>query len=255
MTSCGAIQRKLGEYADGELAGAARLRISQHLAGCTACGAALREIRDIGDLMRAETAVVEQPEFAGLAAGVISRVRAEEAQSWRGLLRRATGDWHWAIVGSGSVVASLVTILMVGAICQFGFSQHNDESLASLLENLRKPAGRTIVVATPIGAEDVRVLLQVDGPAMADASTPLTLPAGFSSPTELELAFALSEALVRPDGRVGDLGSMPSPARQQTEAILSQQLRSTPGATWSARPVRVERIGLMMTTNVFAKAL
>jgi hypothetical protein len=258
--ACASVRKHLGSYADGELDNVQRHRLSLHLASCRACDDALQDIRIIGDLLRTEAeAPMDREELAGLAAGVISRVRAEDAQSWRAMFGRATGDWHWALVGGGAVAAAVATILFVAAIWQFVPAHNREDSLAAMLKNLQRPSGTMVVIATPVGADQVPMLMQVNGPA--DAITrrvdPLTLPAGFSGRSEGELAVALADAVVRPDGRVGDLRSMPYRARQHTQAILDEIQRqgAVNVATWSRRPVSIHRVGFMTSTNVTAKSL
>jgi anti-sigma factor RsiW len=258
--TCASVRKHLGGYADGELESVLRHRVSAHLAGCDACGEALQEIRAIGDLLRTDAvAPVDHTELAGLAAGVISRVRAEEAQSWRAMVRRATGDWHWALVGSGAVTAAVASIAIVAAIWQFVPGHGREDSLAAMLKNFERPAGTMVVIATPVGRDQMPMLMQVNGPsdAITRAIDPLTLPAGFSGPSEGELAFALANAVVRPDGRVGDLRSMSHRARAQTQAILDEMQRQgvVNVATWSSRRVSIVRVGFMTSANVTAKSL
>ena len=59
-------------------------------------------------------------DLAGLASGVISRTRAEAAESWQGIFRRATGDRHWLLVGSGALSATFLTGLFTTALLAFG---------------------------------------------------------------------------------------------------------------------------------------
>ena len=80
MNDCTTILERLGPFVDGELTGAERLAVSRHLECCLACEAELQAMRSLGDLMRAALPCESQTgDLSGLAAGVISRSRAEAA--------------------------------------------------------------------------------------------------------------------------------------------------------------------------------
>ena len=97
----------------------------------------------LGQMLRgAASEPVEAPEMDGLASGVISRVRAESAQSWRSLAARAADGWHWAIVGGGSVAATFVTTGFVAFILAFGPKPEREDSLAALM-SVDAPSART----------------------------------------------------------------------------------------------------------------
>jgi hypothetical protein len=263
-SSCASIRHHLGAYADGELKGADRHRLSGHLAACRACSETLEEIRAIGELLRAEAGAPVRPElFAGLAAGVVSRTRAEEAQSWRAVFRRATGDWHYALTGGGALAAGVASILFLAAICQIG-PQREGESLARVLETIEQPAGKLWIYASPIGPNQAPMVMQVtDETTMFATPRDLeTLPSGFFGPSEGDLAVALSNVVVRADGRVRDWRSMPQSVRMDTEA----QLYKIKLAQWAQRqpPVRlsersaqaltIERIAFTTMTRVTGKS-
>src|SRR5690348_16130853 len=108
-TDCTHVQDRLSAYLDGELDGAGRLAVSRHLGKCQACGDVLADLRELGDVLRSHPPRTPRSvDFSGLAPGVISRARAEASQSWRTMLREATGDWHWALVIGGSLCAAVV---------------------------------------------------------------------------------------------------------------------------------------------------
>jgi anti-sigma factor RsiW len=258
MTSaCAPVRRRLDAYFDGELSGADRLRVAKHVAGCDACAQELNEIRALGDLLRSRAAAVPPPpQFAGLAAGVVSRTRAEASQSWMAMWHRAVEDWQWALVGAGSLCAAVFSVLTVSLICVLSQGGERADSLAALLNNLEAPAGTLFVIATPVGRDQVPMLMQVE-PFGVPGTGPDVLPAGFSGPSGGDLALALAETVVRPDGRVRDLRSMSRHERQHTEAILDdlRRLRAVPEAAWAARRVSIQRLGFVTNTRVMGKAL
>jgi Putative zinc-finger len=257
-TGCTGIQDRLNAYLDGELDGAGRLLVSQHLEACARCGEVLAELRAVGDLLRARASrELPRVDFAGLAPGVISRTRAEDLQSWRTVLRRATGDWHWALVAGGSVCAALVSLLVVSAVCDVSPRRERADSLAALLNSLRTPAGTFYILATPVGPSQGQVLMRFESDGtIGDVDQPVALPTGFTGPSTGDLVYALSKAVVRPDGRVSDLRSMSRRDRQNTEAILGeiQRLRLAPLGAWSGQ-LNIQRFGLVTNTWVMGKAL
>jgi hypothetical protein len=127
---------------DRELRGYDLLMVSRHLSGCEDCAGEVRRITDMGDWLRGEAASRPVPveALAGLADGVVSRVRAEEQQSWTALLGRALDDFHWAVVGAGSMAAAVASALAVCAMLQVGIPERGD-SLAAMLNSLSSPVG------------------------------------------------------------------------------------------------------------------
>jgi anti-sigma factor RsiW len=255
---CVRVRESLGAYVDGELGAADRMVVAQHLSACPACADEQQDIRAVGEALRTGTlALPYGVNLQGLASGVISRTRAEDAQSWRALLGRASQDWHWALVGAGSLVAAVASILLVAAICGLGPRPDREDSLAAMLNNLRTPAGTLLIMAAPAWPDQAPMLLQFDNGEAGGSAEPAAVPAGFSSPSGSDLALALSLAVVGPDGRMSDLQSMSQLRRQHAEALLDdiQKLRMSPPVAWSGRPVSILKLGFVTNTNVSGKAL
>ena len=215
-------------------------------------------MRGIGEALRdSPLAGVSDDALDGMASGVIGQVRAEDAQSWRTLFARGVADWHWAIVGGGSVGAAFVSLLFVTALLRFGPAPVREDSLAALLNNLGTPAGTLLMMATPVGPNQVPVLMQFDDGREPD-DTPLgMLPTEFAESSEGDLVLELSAAMVAADGRMTDLRVMPAADRRRAETLLTalERVRTIPLATWSGRRVAIHRLGLLASTSVSAKAL
>jgi hypothetical protein len=250
----------LNAYVDGELEPIKRRAISRHLDSCSECQSRVDALRRVGDLVRQHA----RPEgtgraLDGLASGVIGRVRAEEAQSWHATFRRALDDWYWAWVAAGSLSAALCSLLFVSALWGFGAQRVGADSLAAMLDRLQTPAGQIWVIATPAGRDQFPLLMEFATNRVADQeSTPSgALPTGFSSPNGEELAIALSQAVVRPDGRLSDWRTMSKHNRLRAETLLDeiQHLGSTPAASWMDRRVSIQKLGFIINTSVFGKAL
>ena len=258
MTDCVQVRERLSAYLDGELDGVGRLAVSRHLGGCRACGDVLADLREVGELLRSYAPRARRPvDLSGLASGVISRTSAEDSQSWRAVLREATGDWHWALVAAGSLCAAVVSLFVVAAVCAVSPHRERSDSLAALLNSLQTPAGTFYVLATPVGSDEAQVLMRYDDGVFGTGDEPAALPSGFTGPTAGDLAYALSEAVVRPDGRVSELRSMSRRDRQNTEAILGemQRLRTAALLPWYVQLVNIRRFALVTNTRVMGKAL
>jgi hypothetical protein len=259
-TACRRVRKHLEAFLDGELAGAERQIVAQHLDACQPCAGEYREIQSVGELLRAGAGAASGWDaLTGLSSGVITRVRAEEAQSWGAIFSRAVEDWHWTLVGAGSIAAAFASILFVSVACWFNPTSSTDDSLAALLANLETPAGTLVVVAKPIGRDQVPMLMQFDsGVEGGGVEAPtMLLSNGFSGPNENDLVLALSDAVVSADGRMSDLRSMSQPDRRRTELLLDklEQLRAVPQNSWSGGRVSVLKLGLLTNTNVSGKPL
>jgi hypothetical protein len=102
------------------------------------------------------------------------------------------------------------------------------------------------------------MLLQLDnGDGSGVAAVPTAVPVGFSGPSGVELAFALSQAVVRPDGRMSNWDSMSKPDRKHAEELLDgiQRLGAATRASISGRRLSIQKLGFVMSTSVSGKAL
>jgi hypothetical protein len=232
------------------------LRVLQHVEECEACATEVASMRDLGDMLR-DTAHEQHRELpaamAGLASTVISRTKAEAAQSWRSVLRRGSEDWHWFLVGAGSVAATFFCTVFVSALLAFGPDPARDDSLAALIRNLNAPTGMLFLYATPDGAGEASLFpADPDGPA---ASKLVAALGGDTS--EAELVTSLAE-LMMPRDRFVPLSTMTPHERQQAE-LLSQQIKRI-RMTESVRPIALEalfvhQVRFVTSTNVIAKGL
>jgi hypothetical protein len=260
MKSVACRRQKLGAFVDGELSGAERMRVSQHLAACSSCASEAETLGGLGDVLRAAVASAPAPpELEGLAGGVISRVRAEQAQSWRGFAGRLVGDWHYAIVGFGAVAAAFVMIAFVSLMLEFGPIPERDDSLAALISNLNSPAGTLFVEATPLGGRDQHSMLMVvnNDLMMPDDSLPGgVVPMVVRYASEQEIVGALSDAMTH-DGRLLELRSMSAQQRRYTESLLDTIGRMRAGQTAFSSPgsLNVHSLWLVTNTGVTAKGI
>lgn len=148
-SACVAVQPHLEAFADGELRGDALRRVSQHIEVCEHCSAWVDGVQGLGESLRGVVPADPDPTvLAGLADGVVSRIRAEEHESWRGMFQRATDDFHWVVVGAGSIGAAFLTALSVSVVMNSSVEQRAD-SLASVLNTAASPPQLRAVTIMP----------------------------------------------------------------------------------------------------------
>jgi hypothetical protein len=254
---CISVRRRLGPFVDGELKGAEMLRVSEHLDRCADCTTEVQAFQELGDLLRTAAPVDVPPQIDGLAGGVISRVRAESAQSWRALFGRAFESWHWALVGCGSLIATFITTSFVGAVLTLGPAPSREDSLSALITNLGTPAGILFVYATPAERGADSMLMQFDNgePDASGSMTALASPVASKLAAEREMVDALTLAMTR-RGRWVTLESMDPVDRRYAESLLDElnRLRMNDPMLGSVR-VNVHEVRLVTSTSVSAKGL
>jgi hypothetical protein len=233
------------------------LGMSRHLESCDECASGLAQMQAIGQVLRdlplAEPSTVQ---FEGLAASVVSRSIAELSVSWRATLARGLDDWHWAIVGGGSLAATFVSTSLLSVILAFGPAPQRDDSLSAMMTDMASPAGFFFVYASPTGqpGQDV-LMLQVENgrPAAPKLVSDLVVSRSHASATEAELVARFQQIITR-RGRVVSLDSLGPEQRQVADALLDEltrlrSLRVDP----NVRSYQVHEMRLVTSTGVSAK--
>ena len=243
-------------FADGELRGSRVLGVLRHLDRCDACADEVEALRGLGDVLRRAVSKtdVAPSELAGLAGTVVSRARAEAAQSWTSVLRRACEDWHWAIVGSGALVATLVSTLALSAILAFGPKPDRDDSISAYYTNFRMSAGQLYVVATPVGHDHNPVVFEVNdrGTLRANVEHAAWYPERRS---EAALVDALQQ-VVMADGYVIGIDEMSPERRRETLSLLEEINHFRTASPWPDNiEFAVRQVRLVASTSVTVKGL
>jgi anti-sigma factor RsiW len=255
--ACREIHARIGAFVDGELAGGERLAVTRHLRECVACDREAESLRNLGEALRAHAPSVDASALRGLAAGVVSRVVAEDAQAWRTRLLVLFEDWHWVMIGTGSLLGTAACALLVASVLLFGPIPERPDSLAGRLNSSDSSAGTLFVVATPVGDDKSSMLMQFEGarPPTAGAD-PSVVPAAVGVADESALASALAEMVTR-GGRLIELNALPAAQRHQAEALLDdiRRLRSADQRPNATGPVTVHGLWLVAHASVSAKAL
>jgi anti-sigma factor RsiW len=242
---CTAIRGHLGAFVDGELPGAEMLRLQEHLDGCPSCSAAAEDINSLGDVLRNGLKAEQVPAMSGLASGVVSRVRAEQSASWRALFERAIDDWHWAIVGFGSVTATSLTTVLVAAVLWFGPAPGRTDSLAAMLSELNASDTAFLVRHVDENWDQMAWRVADGARPQLGSSDAVVRAAFFAGMSEMDLVSALADAVTR-QGRLIDLRSMQESDRLYAEWLLEQLKDSFTTPT---------EVRLITSTTVSAKGL
>jgi len=254
-------EQRLAEYVDGELSGTEMLHVSRHLESCPSCGEEAASMQRTGEMLRHAVRPEASGDLAGLASSVVSRITAERAQSWKAMFGRAVEDWHWFLVGFGSVTAAFISITLVSAMLHFGPAPEREDSVAALLSNkdwtvVNSADGSIYVWATPVRPAEWRIVLTSRERAEAAAETPAAIAA---LATEQDIAGALGEALTG-SGPI-DLKAMAPGVRSHAEALFGR-LKNLQNARTTSAPFGqgdqrslVYRLQFVTNTEVTAKGL
>ena len=251
---CDLVRDDLDAFADGELRGDDLRRVAQHVEGCRPCAEELDVRQSLGGLIR-DTATLYRPAVPrGLASGVVARIRAESAQSWRSVLRRSTEDWHWAIVGGGAVSATFVSALFCVALLIFGTATPAADSISTLGKNLRESPGAIYAEVSRQGATRAEVMLvQLETSAAPSGVYPDVFTRGDE---ERALVNALAETLAAA-GPLQDLSRLSADARSRAQWLLTTiaRLRAAEPLVGPFGALQVHRLHLVTNTEVTAKGL
>jgi hypothetical protein len=253
-TDCRNVLKQLGSFVDGELAGGERLAVTRHLGECRPCELEAEALRGLGLALRAGAPTVDASELRGLAAGVVSRVVAELAQSWRVRFLRAFEDWHWVMIGTGSVIGTTACTLLVASVLLFGPKTERPDSLAGRLNSSDMSAGTLFVVATPVGDNKSSMLMQFEGAGgPTSGASPADVPSAMGIADEPAMASAFAD-MVTHGGKLIELSAMSAQERLRAEALLDNILRlHQPSSATGA--VTVHGLWLVANASVSAKAL
>jgi hypothetical protein len=252
---CTLHRNDIAAFLDGELRGAGVRRVLQHLEQCEVCANEVAELRALGESIRISAPEVAPPELDGLASTVVSRARAEDAESWSSVFRRAREDWHWAIVGTGAVAATFVSTLLLSAILAFGPKPDRNDSLSAFYTNFRTSAGQLFLVATPVGQDDQEPLLLEVNENGASRTAAVYATWYAEQRTEAAVVDALQEA-VTAGGQTLGLNEMSPQRREYTESLLEEISRFRTAAPLPyGVALAVHEVRLFASASVTAKGL
>ena len=162
LMTCSSVRRRLQSFHDGELPVKETIDVEAHLGTCPPCARDLRQIQMVGDALRLASAPAPADDWAGLQPGVISRMRAEQHQSWSARAQRFIDDVHLVWIGLASAAA---TFVLAGSILSMLHNMPNrKDSLAAMFTVLGAEAGSDLNPAP------------LDGRGLNKGPTPVLVP-------------------------------------------------------------------------------
>ena len=189
---CRRIQGQLSAYLDGELPVAQHIEVRQHLWRCARCRSECEELEAIGAAVRGADRGGDAS-LDGLADRVVSRVLAEERESWPAQLQRAFDDMHLVWAGLSATAAVVVCAGLAATVVAVGPRAERADSLRALV---------TAVAAQGTDRQPVLLTQGLQAPRVSsEALTPFMLamvvPAGMDADSESTFS-----AVVTREGRV-----------------------------------------------------
>ena len=246
MTStCTSVSPKLSAFRDGELPVADHVEVGQHLRECAPCRTALEEMDDLGLVLRRQATLVsaaigDEPELHGLAGAVVSRVFAEQEQSWPVRVRRAFDDMHLVWAGLSATAAVIACAGLAAAIVLLGPSPERADSLRALVETMSGPGTDLEPLPFAPGMEAPRV--------SPEAIMPLMLANDLSLAREEDVELAISAVVTR-EGRISQTEQLEGTPNHRLVQSLEDAARFQP-ASRAGSPVAVSLVWLVSHTTV-----
>ncbi len=137
--ACRRMRRQLSAFHDGELPVSEQIALQAHLRECPDCAAEVREMDDLADGLRAGALATEvsPDEWQGLPSMVVSRMKAEQAQSISGMTGRFFEDMHlvWAVLGATG--ATVACVALIFTIFYFGITSPAGSNMNPMVMNAR----------------------------------------------------------------------------------------------------------------------
>lgn len=248
---CASVNRVLEAYHDGELPIQEQIAVASHVSECALCASQAKSLRMVRDALRAtaDTTPDEQATPArveahlnGMAAAVISRVKAERQQSLPVRVARAFEDMHlvWAALAATTATATCAAV--VAGVLYFA-PKERDDSLAGLMAALAAPGSDR----NPMMLDNRVILPRFE----SDANVPM-VPATTADSDE---SFAISGVLTQ-EGRVAFpslLSSSYGSAADRSVMDAMANARFEP-ATRGGAPVAVNLVYVFERTTVKGKS-
>jgi hypothetical protein len=130
LMTCASVQRRLQGFHDRELPVREMIAVQAHLGDCPPCAKDLRALGLIGEALRMAAAPPPADDWTGLQPGVISRMRAEDHESFTAKTRRFLDDVHLVWIALASATA---TVILAGSILSILATRPGrDDSMAAM---------------------------------------------------------------------------------------------------------------------------
>ena len=246
LLTCASVRRRLPLFHDDELPIGDTIEVESHVKECSRCAYELRDLRDVRDALRLAAAPGPADDWTGLQPGVISRMKAEEQESWTACAGRLLDDLHLLWIGLASTAATFLCGALVLGMLHYA-SPERDDSLAAVIALVAAPYGSDLNPIRNFGRVISVPTVPATGP-MADALEEALVD------RDRDRVLALS-ALVTREGRVAGLSLL---NEVQDAAAVTKLLddisrsRLEPARLGQA-PVAVNLVWLLAHTTVRGK--
>jgi hypothetical protein len=233
------VRRQLSAFHDGELPLGEQIAVQAHLRECPACAAEAREMDDLGCCLRAGalSVGVTPDAWEGLPSIVVSRMKAEDAESITGRTGRIFEDLHFVWAALGATGATVACLGLIFTIFYYAITSPAGSNRNPVVAN----AGMDLPSAAPTDAFPAAALVSED-----------------------DLALAL-DAVVTREGRIARLeviqpgGDVKGPTKEERQAVINlldaiSKARFQPARyAGSPVPVAVNMVWLYASLTVKAK--
>jgi hypothetical protein len=243
VLTCIAVRRRLAAFHDDEVEIRERIAIENHIESCPRCQGELSALESVGEALRLAAAPGPADDWTGLQPGVISRMKAEAAESWSARVGRLFDDLHLVWIALAATAATFVCGAIVLGMLHFA-SPERDDSLAAMIAVIGAPSGSDLNPASLDGRIQVPTVPS-DGVVSASLE---------ESGAHGELALTLAAVVTR-EGRIHGLEVLANDrdrghVSQLLDAISRAQLEP---ARYGADPVAVNLVWLVEHMTVRAK--
>jgi hypothetical protein len=242
LLSCTVVLPRIAAFHDRELPVAEMIAMEAHVHECFRCRHALRELRSVGDALRAAAAPAPADDWTGLQPGVISRMRAEAHESFGARAHRMFEDMHLVWIAVASTVATFLCGGIVLSMLQFASPERGD-SLAAVIADLGAPLGSDRNPARLDGFLSVPTT-RADGDII-QASLSITSSAD-------EVVVPLSVTITR-EGRVLDVSVLNNDHSDVSSLLDALSRARLQPAQSGGGPVAVSLVWLLAHTTVKGK--
>ena len=207
LMTCAAVRRRLQEFHDRELPVNETIAVEHHVAECPPCARDLRRMTSLGDALRLAAAPAPADDWAGVQAGVISRMRAEANQSWTAKTRRFLDDLHLVWIGLASAAATIVLAGTVLSVLKFAPAPGRVDSLAAVIQVLGAPGGSDLNPAALDGRNLYGGPMVIQAPRVQQDSVVFATLENAAALDEDNIMVPLSANVTR-EGRVSELRAL-----------------------------------------------
>jgi hypothetical protein len=248
MLTCAAVRRRLAAFYDRELPISELIAFEAHLKDCPPCGRELRELAGVGDLLRQAAAPGPSEDWAGLASGVVARMRAEKHESLRGRVERLFEDLHLVWIALASTAATFLCGAVALGTLHFASPERHD-SMAAMIAVMAAPSGSDL---NPARLDSRYRVPSMPQNGVVQQTLESSMLANTLSDADTMLAVSV---VVTREGLVSDLSVLTNASdRKQVTNILDAiaQTRLTP-AELQGSPVAVNLVWVLSQTTVKGK--